>query len=164
MLQKAGYALRGANMLIPGVQSAPTQSSAAIEVATGFALLKIQDCRRSSRTRKLADVPKTKFVRSSGSWTSSFVSAGKPAGAHVGLPFAGLSAAADPDVRLSFATRCEAYVASSRVQHAAGRMRRRVRGLSPRLPHVCVRTVRIEELDRTAAICRKPFTSVVVML
>ncbi len=156
MLQKAGYALRGANMLIRGEVpiGSGLSSSAAIEVATGFALL--ENSRLPVDRVELAKLcrrAENEVVGARVGIMDQFVSCCGQTGQALMLDCRSLDyrlLPIPPDVRLVICnTMVKHDVASGEYNTRQAECEEGVRGLSPRLPHVrALRDVRIEELDR----------------
>ena len=156
MLQKAGYALRGANMLIRGEVpiGSGLSSSAAIEVATGFALLENSGLPADRvELAKLCRRAENEVVGARVGIMDQFVSCCGQTGQALMLDCRSLDyrlLPIPPDVRLVICnTMVKHDVASGEYNTRQAECEEGVRGLSPRLPHVrALRDVRIEELDR----------------
>jgi len=156
MLQKAGYALRGANMLIRGEVpiGSGLSSSAAIEVATGFALLENSGLPVDRvELAKLCRRAENEVVGARVGIMDQFVSCCGQTGQALMLDCRSLDyrlRPIPPDVRLGICnTMVKHDVASGKYNTRQAECEEGVRGLFPRLPHVrALRDVRIEELDR----------------
>jgi galactokinase len=156
MLQKAGRPLRGANMLIRGEVSIGSglSSSAAIEVATGFALLENSGLPVDRvELAKLCRRAENEFVGARVGIMDQFVSCCGQTGQALMLDCRSL------DYRLlPIPEEVSLVICNTMVKHdlASGEYNTRraeceegVRRLSRRLPHVrALRDVRVEDLDR----------------
>jgi galactokinase len=169
MLEKARHSLRGANMLICGEVSigAGLSSSAAIEVATGFALLEIAGVPVDRvELAKLCRRAENEFVGARVGIMDQFISCCGHAGHALMLDCRSL------DYRLlPIPAEVSLVICNTMVKHdlATGEYNTRraeceegVRRLSLKMPYVrCGMSVSRTWIV-TAAICRKPFTSDVV--
>ena len=156
MLQESGHPLRGANMLIRGdvAIGSGLSSSAAIEVATGFALLENSGLPVNRvELAKLCRRAENEFVGARVGIMDQFVSCCGQAGQALMLDCRSLDYRLLPipsDVRLVICnTMVKHDLASGAYNTRRAECEEGVRRLSSRLPHVrALRDVRVEDLDR----------------
>ncbi len=156
MLQKAGYALRGANMLIRGEVSIGSglSSSAAIEVATGFALLENSGLPVDRvELAKLCRRAENEFVGARVGIMDQFVSCCGQTGQALMLDCRSLDYRLLPipsDVSLVICnTMVKHDLANGEYNTRRAECEEGVRRLSRRMPNVrALRDIRIEDLDR----------------